>query len=535
MKRLLPLLILLALPLYAISQTQFTRGWTIWCEHQQNNLQQTSDGGYILCTDAVPEMDTVNNLSWCYLIKLDAMGAQQWAVQFAKSSYFVKAFDGNSVVQTSDGGYAIATVMYTQTPSAQSSHTAIFVVKTNSMGGLLWSKTYPGIGNSSASCIKETANHDLIIAGNTVDTLVFQQDAYLLRLDSIGNVLWGKTYNRTGSSVGQFYTATETADSGFIVSGSLYSWGVAMKTDANGNVIWASQPNNTGSSELYDIAETSEGNYIACGRDYSVTGFRTLIKFDPAGNSIWHHSYAESNSPTSSGDVSYSVLEANGGYSASLSTPNYRAGIIHVDTAGQPVWTYRYNDTYTFHPIDLEHTTDQGYVMCVSYYDLFAATWDWKVCVLKTDSMGRAECHDTLVVDSAIVLPPTVPIPLNVASSTPAAPIPTVLHYVLLADTNFCFTDPKGFGEANSQVSVSLFPNPASDYFQFYLSGLTGNDVRIRVVNSVGQEMAAVKQENVSVSWTGKLATNTWAGGVYFVTFEIDGQFFRAEKLVIGR
>lgn len=528
---------LLVLSIPSPAQTVFSHGWSIWCEYGQNNLQQTSDGGYILCTDAVPEMDTVNNLAWCYLLKLDPMGNQQWAVQFAKSTYFMKASDGNSVVQTSDGGYAVATVMYTSTPSQSSSHTAIFVVKTNSLGGLLWSKTYPGVGNSSSSCISETANHDLIIAGNTIDTTAFAQYGYLLRIDSTGNVIWGNYYVQPSSSAyGLFYTASETSDSGLIVAGTTGIQGITMKTDAAGNVLWANQPNTAMGGIDNDVMETGDGFFVSCGVSFGSPGNACINKFDSAGNFVWGFSYPRLSSSTSASDYAYSVEESGTGYSiatASGSSGYGRAGLLHVDTAGQPIWAKQYKDSYIFYPIDLEHTSDNGYAMCVSNYNIASSNWnDWKVAVLKVDSLGKAACHDSVIVDSAYTLATPMPISITVVSAAPVVPIPTVLHYVLIPDTNYCFA-PDAVVETRPEAGTGIFPNPAHSQFQVELTGLTGNQVTVSLYNSPGQEVCSRYAENASGTWTNTFETGGLAAGIYFVRMEVDGELLKSEKVVI--
>lgn len=538
MRKILPLLGLLAMTATAHAQTVFSHGWSIWCEYEQNNLQQTTDGGYILCTDAVPEMDTVNNLAWCYLIKLDSMGNQQWAVQFEKSTYFQKAMDGNSVVQTSDGGYAVATVMYTSTPSTNSSHTAIFVVKTNAMGGLLWSKTYPGIGNSSASCIKETLNHDLIIAGNTTDTSVYREYGYLLRLDSTGNMVWGKAYSQVQTQLSsQFYTATETYDSGFIVAGILGGNGVTMKTDFAGNVLWANEPSVAGGAQENHVIETSDGFYVSCGINYSSSATASITKYDPMGNFVWGNTYLRQGPSTSASDYAYSVVEATNGYT--ISTGGGQAstftGLLRVDTAGQPIWAKLYTDTYVFHPVDLEHTTDNGYAMCTTYYNLSTSSFaDWKVALLKVDSAGKAACHDSVIVDTAVAYYSCLPMPVSVVSINPMSPIPTVLHYVLLPDTNFCLA-PDGVDENLSDYGVHLYPNPAGNEVHVLVDGLSTGEVKISMYNSLGQLVDEQGDGNSPGAWNAVIATAGYPEGIYFAVVEVNGSVIASEKVVIQR
>lgn len=532
MKYLLPFLALTLLAFPGRAQGVFHRGWEIWTEHHQNNFQQTADGGYILCTDALPEMDSVSNLPRCYLLKLNAQGTQQWIVEFPKSTYFQKAADGNSVVQTSDGGYAVATAMYSISPTSFSARSAIYVVKVSAAGTLLWSRTYPGIGTSLPHCISEAANSDLLIAGQTIDTSAFAQHAYLLRLNSTGNVVWGKHYVQpAGGPGGVFHSVAETSDNGLIVSGSIGGVGLVMKTDGTGNILWTNQPGNLDPSESYHVIEASDGHFVCAGLNYVTQGQATLVKMDANGGFVWGYSYPRQTA-TSGEDAAFSVVEVADGYTFSIhNSTAMRAGLVHVDTAGQPVWANLYKNTYSPYPVDLAHTTDNGYAFCASYRSMNPQS-TWLVGVVKVNAAGKAPCNDSVVVDTAIAMAPTIPMPLVATSHAPAIPISTVLYPKPLPKTNLCASIAVE-DVAASPYSVSVYPNPANHEVYVSLSGLSGNAVTIRLYNSTGQEVQRIAGGNVVGTCVTPLSTAALPAGLYFVSVEPDGQRVRTERLVI--
>ena len=535
MKQLIPLLGLLALPFCLQGQAPFTRGWEIWCEYQQNNMEQTADGGYIICTDAVPEMDTVNNLAWCYLIKLDANGNQQWIKQFAKSNYFVKAYDGNSVCQTSDGGYAIATVMYTGSASSFSSHTAIYMVRTDPSGNLLWAKTFPGAGNSSASCIRENSDHGFVVAGTTTDTLLNLTYAYLLRTDSIGGVTWGTCYWPLNQSpTGSFTSATQTSDGGFIVAGEM-NGEIVMKTDGAGNVTWT-QGNASVGAVNNDVQAVSYGGYIATGTDYAEPFLATLTRYSASGMPLWRKTYSSTDHSNSSGDQSFSVEEVPGGFVLATNDPGTaKTRLTRTDTSGNTIWMRQYNQTYAFMPVDLEFTSTGDLAFVASFYDFLATTVSWKIMIFKTTGSGIAACEDSLVSDTSATVSIPLPKPVSTMSIAPSANLPTIIYPVVMADTNFCPGNPKGIDEVLPVIGVSIYPNPANDQVQVQLNGLTGNEVNVRMINSLGQEVAGTSKENTQGLWTTSVSTLGLPVGMYFVCIEIDGEMYRTEKLTIQR
>ena len=95
---------------------------------------------------------------------------------------------GYSMVQTSDGGYIIAG--FTNS-SGDYSHWNVdtYLVKTDSIGNLLWEKTFVGYSGDWASSIKQTADGGYIVAGTTN----YPYDIQLMKLDSGGNIVWKKT------------------------------------------------------------------------------------------------------------------------------------------------------------------------------------------------------------------------------------------------------------------------------------------------------------------------------------------------------
>ena len=80
--------------------------------------------------------------------------------------------EGNSVQQTTDGGYIVCghTNSFGQTPGD------IYIIKTNSQGDTLWTKTFRfGFGYTSGNSIQQTIDGGYIICGSMDNNNLFTE------------------------------------------------------------------------------------------------------------------------------------------------------------------------------------------------------------------------------------------------------------------------------------------------------------------------------------------------------------------------
>jgi hypothetical protein len=130
--------------------------------------------------------------------------------------------EGESVRQTSDGGYI--TVGHTY------SHTAddydIYLIKTDPNGDIQWENTYPGSddfcsGDDIGRFAQQTADGGYIIAGETQSYGTGYGDVYLVKTDPNGKKQWQKAF---GHDVYEYaWAVQQTTDDGFIIAGTSYS------------------------------------------------------------------------------------------------------------------------------------------------------------------------------------------------------------------------------------------------------------------------------------------------------------------------
>jgi hypothetical protein len=103
-----------------------------------------------------------------------------------------------SLVQTSDGGYAIAGETY----SFGAGEADVYVVKLDANGNLQWTKTIGGPDPEEGSSLIQTSDGGYAIAGYTISFGAGEADVYVVKLDANGNLQWTKTIGGPGGDCG---------------------------------------------------------------------------------------------------------------------------------------------------------------------------------------------------------------------------------------------------------------------------------------------------------------------------------------------
>ncbi len=204
--------------------TLWTRTYGVTDSDYGYSVQQTIDGGYII-TGETHSYSSGNR--YVFLIKTDSNGYTEWTKTFGEASYSL----GYSVEQTSDEGYIITGI------TGEIESQDVFLIKTNSNGNTIWTKTFGGIDHDKGHSVKQTIDGGYIVAGTT-HTNETGNDVYLIKTNSNGDTIWTKTFGGSANDYG--YSVQITFDGGYIIGGSSYSTNIDMmlvyliKTDENG-------------------------------------------------------------------------------------------------------------------------------------------------------------------------------------------------------------------------------------------------------------------------------------------------------------
>ncbi len=284
-----------------------------------HSLIQTTDGGY---AGAGFTSSKGSGIADFWIIKLDSQGNMVWDRTYGGSG-LARA---NSLIQTTDGGYAVA------------GEDDAWLIKLDSQGNMVWDRNYGQGSFEWVYSLIQTTDGGYAVAGD---------DAWLIKLDSQGNIVWNRTYG--GSGLDCAYSLIQTTDGGYAVAGSTSSKGSGtadlwlIKLDSQGNMVWDRTYGGNWNDWATSLIQTTDGGYAVAG--YTRGSFNPskgsgtqdlwVIKLDSQGNMVWDRTYGGSGLDCASSliqttDGGYAVA----GFTSSKGAGKYDVWIIKLDDQG---------------------------------------------------------------------------------------------------------------------------------------------------------------------------------------------------------
>jgi len=294
---------------------------------------------------------------------------------------------GHQVQQTTDGGYIVVGNKYIY----EDSHNDIYLIKTNSNGDTLWTRTYGDTYYDYGFSVQQTYDGGYILLGELGRD--WGNDIYMIKTDENGDTLWTKKYGENGyRSSG--YSVQQTSDGGYILTGYIFldSHDVYLiKTDSYGDTLWTRSYDNGLQEEGYSVSQTSDGGYIITGSSYVIDYWQSdiyLIKTDSNGDTIWtktidNNACDKASTGSQTSDGGFIIV----GATDSTSIPNdHDLFIVKTDVSGSTLWTktYRLNNRFTA-GYCIQQTTDNGYIVTGITNTIQGNS---EILLMKTDSLG---------------------------------------------------------------------------------------------------------------------------------------------------
>lgn len=200
-----------------------------------NYIEQTLDGGFIAgcsSSSSISYEKTENSRggSDCWILKLNNIGDIVWQ----KTIGGMYNDGATKIAQTIDGGYVVGGISYSPISgeknegilSTSTLYPDIWIVKLNELGNIMWQNTIGGNVGDYFEDIKQTNDGGYIIGGYSDSNISFDKtennkgiiDIWVVKLNSLGNVMWDKTIG--GDSGDGCTSILQTIDNGFLIGGS---------------------------------------------------------------------------------------------------------------------------------------------------------------------------------------------------------------------------------------------------------------------------------------------------------------------------
>jgi len=490
------------------------------------------------------------------------------------------------VTQTEDGGFILSGKSFSPISGnkTQGNWDTSFVtgdywiVKVDSNGNKQWDERYGGNNSEILTSLIQTKDGGFLLGGESYSSLsgdkssvkLGTSDGWLVKIDSLGNLLWQKRYG--GNREDYIVSIIPAHDGGFLLGAVSYSnasgekshnnWDPSgfqadywvIKIDTLGNIEWDSVYGGTGYEELSNILSTDDNGYLLCGTsgsDSSGTKSQNSIgptdywavKIDSVGRKVWDKRYGVSNSSA----LDYAVGNNKQGYlltgwggagiSSDKTFPNSSFWILNIDSNGIRQWDRVIPEiSYEYYRNNITLTKDGGYLLAASSNKNTGGnktetnlgvqqTW-----IIKLDSLGYRQWDKTLLtlehdrVGYALELDQDCYLFGNCTSSDVGGykTQPNLGEYDFWI-TKFCM-EPVGIQVVDPHTQVNVYPNPFAHDISITLQKEHPQQATFAISNSIGQIIYSRTETNISNTYTKNLDLSNLPDGIYFVEINVDGE-----------
>ena len=264
-------------------------------------LVQTMDGGFLASFTYTESNDgDVTNYHGngdCWLVKLSASGTIEWSRTVGGSQ---REF-GDAILELSNGDFMLLGMTASSEGDIAINQGGydVLLAKISSSGTLLWERTYGGSLDDDCRTLVPASDGGFVLAGSSrsidgdVSSNAGEQDAWVLKVDAGGAIVWQRSFGGTLIDWGYLY---ETTDAGFLLSGLTFSndgdvngqhgdedlWFIRLTE--NGDTTWQRCLGGSANDWGYVHAQTADHGYVALGYTSSNDGD---VAGNHGGRDIW--------------------------------------------------------------------------------------------------------------------------------------------------------------------------------------------------------------------------------------------------------
>lgn len=354
-------------------------------------------------TSCIPTTDMGSMLTVCGgmpvggvrfgLVKTDHNGTMQWNKLFVQDNFALP----QTVVQTAYGGF----VVFGSVANPSVNNQALFLLKTDAQGNVLWSYRLPASTNDRPVGLLACKAGGYISCSVSDYNGMVHPRALLIRHNENGGVVWAKQYQGTYGIQPVAVTELPDGDIAFVSGARFYLTDpfehmLVTRTDAEGNMRWSSLLGLEYDSEPHDITANASGELYVTGATYRMghewDGF--LLKMDAQGNRLFNRFY---DAGKLMGEIFRCVSVTPQGTVLLLGDMGTFDGrdisLLSVDAQGQTRWAKRYpfSPSFTNYPSDMYNSYNGGTVFTG---DVRPPTSIRNALLVRADSLGNIPCSN---------------------------------------------------------------------------------------------------------------------------------------------
>jgi len=230
---------------------------------------------------SISKIQDSTNIAWCYQMSPNKVSSFEKAIPFGDTAIVI-----------------VGKIL------SASNDTDMFVGMINTTGKLIWAKSIGFTGNEVARSVVATSDGNIVVIGNT-DMYDSNGDILIVKINSSGQTLWSKTYdfslgNGLTNQIG--YDIIENTNSQLLLCGKAITgkfsstdqqWSpIVMELDASGTVIFSkSYTLNSGNGGAFAIKQKSSNEYIFIGE--MGNSFALMNSIDNTGTTNWSYIYTK--------------------------------------------------------------------------------------------------------------------------------------------------------------------------------------------------------------------------------------------------
>lgn len=356
-----------------------------------------ADGGYLAVGYSYSnDVDLYNNYGGydVWVVKFDYLGAIDWQTSLGGGledrGLSVKEVPGGNYILTGKSSSIDYDVFgnYGQQDA--------WLVKLSSSGSIIWQKCLGGYSEDQFSSIAVSSDGGYLLAGYSTSNELDasgnhgSKDAWVLKTDSAGNVLWHKSLG--GSNWDELRSITETATGEIMVAGFTESFNgdvsvnhgdrdlwVLQLSGTNGNIIWEKTYGGSLKDEAFHILKTVTNDFVVSGSTKSYNQDVTynygdvdywIVKIDASGQLLWENSFGGSSADgsrfateTTAGDF---IICGRSNSNDGLITNHhgdFDSWIVKISSAGNLIWSYAAGGPAYDQSKSIYSTNDGGFIV----------------------------------------------------------------------------------------------------------------------------------------------------------------------------